>query len=300
MKRHLHILFACALLLTACGGPAASSSASSAAVSAPAVSKPVQPVVSEPIEEQPEEIKVEMEFTGTVLALTPTTVLVKVDEECDLYATGDQVTFGTKGLEAIEIAEGGRVWVGCSAEVRETYPVKVEALTWTALQSESSEPELAPQTVVYDASGDAMQITLPIGWEYELTEEFAEVTTDPTAEETPGEIPAETPETPAEPIAATIAFWPVKDPECRVRLMVEQAAPAIDIDAVTAEERAFAKVGNATVYTQEHDGGHWIYVQFATEDGRYSVRWAPTADQKAAYEETFWTILDTVTIGNEV
>ena len=287
MKRHLHILFACALLLTACGGPAASSSASSAAVSAPAASKPVQPAVSEPVEVQSEEIKVEMEFTGTVLALTPTTVLVKVDEECDLYATGDQVTFGTKGLEAIEIAEGGRVWVGCSADIRETYPVKVEALTWTALPSESSEPELSPQTVEYDASGDAMCVVLPVGWEYELTEEFAEAT-DPAAE------------APAEPIAATIAFWPVNDPECRVKLMVEQAAPVIDLGAVTAEERAFAKAGNVTVYTQEHDGGHWIYVQFATEDGRYSVRWAPTADQKAAHEETFWTILDTVTIGNEV
>ena len=87
MKRHLHILFACALLLTACGGPAASSSAaSSAAVSEPAASEPVvQPAASEP-EMPEEEIKVEMEFTGTVLALTPTTVLVKVDDECELHA----------------------------------------------------------------------------------------------------------------------------------------------------------------------------------------------------------------------
>ena len=288
MKRHLHILLACALLLTACGGPAASSpAASSAAVSSPVASEPVaQPVVSEPIE-QPEEIKVEMEFTGTVLALTPTTVLVKVDAECDLHATSDQVTFKTKGLEAIEIEEGDRVWVGCTEDIRETYPAQVEALTWTALPSESAEPELAPREVVYNASGDAMRIVIPIGWEYEQ-EDILEA--------------LENPEAAAEPavLGHTVSFWPADDPECRVRLMVEQAAPVIDTAAVTAEERTLPNAGAATVYTQEHDGGHWIYVQFATEDGRYSVRWAPTADQKAAYEETFWTILDTVTVGNEV
>ena len=292
MKRHLHILLACALLLTACGGPAASSSAaSSAAVSEPAVSEPiVQPAVSEPVDVTPEEeIKVEMEFTGTVLALTPTTVLVKVDDECELHETSDQVTFKTKGLEAIEIAEGDRVWVGCTASVRETYPAQVEALTWIVLPGQSGEPEFAEQLVSYDASGDAMSIVVPIGWAYEQSETLAEVDPiDPAAAETP------------DILSATIALWPVDDPECRVRLMVEQAAPGIDINAVTAEERAFEKAGAATVYTQEHDGGHWIYVQFATEDGRYSVRWAPTADQKTAHEETFWSIVESVTVGNEV
>ncbi|MBR3866984.1 MAG: hypothetical protein IKM54_04225 [Butyricicoccus sp.] len=299
MKRHLQILFACALLLTACGGPAASSpAASSAAEPEPVVSAPVAPpAVSKPVE-QPEEIKVEMEFTGTVLALTPTTVLVKVDAECDLYETSDQVTFKTRGLEAIEIEEGGRVWVGCTENIRETYPAQVEALTWTALPSQSAEPELAPREVVYDASGDAMRIVIPIGWEYEQADILEE------------SVPAEPETEPADPSAApaaepvvighTITFWPADDPECRVRLMVEHGAPVIDTAAVTAEERMFPNAGAATVYTQEHDEGHWIYVQFATEDGRYSVRWAPTADQKAAHEETFWTILDTVTVGNEV
>lgn len=296
MKRHLQILLACALLLTACGGPAASSSAaSSAAVSKPAVSEPVvQPAVSEPLV-QPEEIKVKMEFTGTVLALTPTTVLVKVDEECALYKTSDQVTFKTKGLEAIEIEEGGRVWVGCSDAIRETYPAQVEALTWTALPSESAEPELTPTLVVYDASGDAMSVTLPIGWEYEQYDILEE--TVPSEE---GAEPSDAPAADPAVLGHTIAFWPADDPTCAVRLMVEQSAPVIDLNAVTAEEQIFAQAGAATVYTQEHDGGHWIYVQFASEDGRYSVRWAPSADQEAEHEETFRTILDTVTVGNEV
>lgn len=292
MKRHLHILFACALLLTACGGPAASSSAaSSAAVSAPAASKPtVQPAASAPAGDKPaEEIKVEMEFTGTVLALTPATVLVKVDEECDLHAVSDQVTFKTRSLEAIEIAEGDRVWVGCTENIHETYPAQVEALTWIALPGQSGEPEFEEQLVVYDASGDAMSIVIPVGWEYEQFEMPAGVDAiDPAAAETP------------DIVSATVALWPVGDPACRVRLMVEQAAPVIDADAVTAEERTFAKAGAATVYTQEHAGGHWIYVQFAVEDGRYSVRWAPSADQLAAHGETFWSIVDTVTVGNEV
>lgn len=286
MKRHLHILFVCALLLTACGGPAASSAVSPAASSA-AVSAVSEPVVSAPAQsEQPEEIKVEMEFTGTVLALTPTTVLVKVDEECDLHKTSDQVTFSTKGLEAIEIEEGGRVWVGCGENIRETYPAQVDALTWTALPSESAEPELAPQQAVYDASGDAMSVIIPIGWEYEQFEEREEI--DPASSETP------------DIVSATIAFWPADGPECRAELVAAQAAPALDLSAATAEERAFAKAGAATVYTHEHAEGHWIYVQFAVEDGRYSVRWAPTADQLAAHGETFWTILETVTVGNEV
>ena len=290
MKRHLHILLACALLLTACGGPAASSSAaSSAAVSEPAASEPVvQPAASEP-EMPEEEIKVEMEFTGTVLALTPTTVLVKVDDECELHAISDQVTFKTKGLEAIEIEEGGRVWVGCAADVRETYPAQVVALTWIVLPGQSAEPSFEEQLVSYDASGDAMSIVVPIGWAYEQSETLAEVNAiDPAAAEDP------------DVLSATIALWPVDDPACCIRLMVEQAAPVIDASAVTAEERVFANAGAATVYTQENDNGHWIYVQFATEDGRYSVRWAPTADQKTEHEETFRQIVESVTVGNEV
>ncbi len=283
MKRCLMLLAAC-LLLTACGSPAASSSAaSSPAVSAPVVSMPAPPAQSDS-----EEVEIAFEFTGVVLDLSADTARVSVDAECVTPNIGDVVTFPTDRLAEIGVKTGDRVWVGCGEVVLETDPARVDALTWTVLQSESAAPEHAPATVVYDHSGDAMSVTLPVGWEYE---ELGESAPQDLEDLYSSQINV---------IRYTITFYPVADKTCRAELVVEQAAPAVDLTGVSAEERLCKNAGAATVYTEETDDGRLIYVQFAAEDGRYSVRWAPTRDQLRKYETTFWTIVDTMTIGNEV
>lgn len=290
MKRHLHILLACALLLTGCAGGATGAASSAAASSQPAPAKSSSASESAPIEPSGK-AKVEMEFTGTVLALTPTTVLVAVDEDCALFESSDQVTFGTRGLESIGVAEGDRVRVGCGEMIRETYPAQVDARTWEVLEAEP-----AAEPVVYDRSGDSMSVTLPADWEYEQNDELADPTpaaedeTDPAAD-----VPAD-----PEVIGHTIAFWPSADPGCRVELTVEKQALGICGTGVTCEERTFAHAGPGTVAYEDHDGGRWLLVIFAAEDGRYTVRWSPDHAQLETYEDAFWSIVDTITVGNEV
>ena len=286
MKRHLHILLACALLLTGCA-----SGASGAASSAPASAQSTPPaVVSAPVEVQPKADEtagdeIAFEFTGKVLALTPTTVLVAVDKDCALFESSDQVTFSTRGLEGIEVAEGDRVRVGCGEMIRETYPAQVDARTWKVLEAE---PVAEP--VVYDRSGDSMSVILPADWAYEQYDELA----DPT--------PTEETDVPLDPVVTghTIAFWPSADPDCRVELTVEKQALGICGTGVTFEERTFAHAGPGTVAYEDHDEGRWLLVIFAAEDGRYTVRWSPDHAQLETYEETFWSIVDTITVGNEV
>ena len=160
MKRHLHILLACALLLTGCAsgtsGATGATGATGAASSAPAPAQSTPAAASAPVEtkvksDETAGDEIAFEFTGKVLALTPTTVLVAVDKDCALYKSSDQVTFGTRGLAAIGVQEGDRVRVGCGEMIRETYPAQVDARTWEVLEAEP-----AAEPVVYDRSGDSM------------------------------------------------------------------------------------------------------------------------------------------------
>ena len=298
MKRHLHILLACALLLTGCAsGATGATGATAAASSAPAPAQSTPAAASAPVEktqaksDETAGAEIAFEFTGKVLALTPTTVLVAVDKDCALYKSSDQVTFGTRGLAAIGVQEGDRVRVGCGEMIRETYPAQVDARTWEVLEAEP-----AAEPVVYDRSGDSMSVTLPADWEYEQYDELADPTpaaedeTDPAAD-----VPAD-----PEVIGHTIAFWPSADPGCRVELTVEKQALGICGTGVTFEERTFANAGPGTVAYEDHDEGRWLLVIFAAEDGRYTVRWSPDHAQLETYEETFWSIVDTITVGNEV
>ena len=280
MKQRFCFLLACACLLAGCGGPGAASSAASAssraAVSDPAVSAPAARDADPAAVSDPAPQAAELEFTGTVLALTGSTALVAVDEGCDLHQTSDQVTFKTTGLEDIGAQEGDRVAVGCGAFIRETYPAQVDASTWQ---------KLAPETVTarYDATGDSMSVTLPEGWAFE-------------------EIPGTPKEDGGEGMEATytIAFWPEADPECRAELIVAPGPVGICGTGVDFEERDFAAAGKGTVCTEHIEDSTWILVIFDSEGGRYTLWWSPTDEQLERYGGDFWLIADTITVGNEV
>ena len=298
MKKLPLLILLLLLVLTACGKTTENAVESTTVANEITVAP--EPKIEEPVEETPIET-VEYTFTGTVLALTPTTALVKVDADCDLYAISDQVTFHTKELEDFGIAEGDRVAVGCGANIRETYPAQLDALIWELLESPPAEPSFT--TVQYDNSGDAMSVQLPAGWVYEEVahtadlveslpmegETLQEPTTDATTEPDPNTWES-----------YSIIFWPEADPDCKVELRVDPTALDLSGVETTAEERLFGLAGAGMVHTAATEAGTSYAILFACEDGRYSVRWTPSAEQLTTYEAAFWEILDTITVGNEV
>lgn len=77
-----------------------------------------------------EEDKVEHTFIATVLEINGNSVLVQPVADSAILNSSDKISFGTSGLEKIDVAVGSVVKVTYTGDIMEFYPAQVNAKSW--------------------------------------------------------------------------------------------------------------------------------------------------------------------------
>lgn len=77
-----------------------------------------------------EKDKVEYSFIATVLEINGISVTVQPVAESVMLSISDQISFGTTGLEKIDVAVGSVVEVTYKGDVMESYPAQIRATSW--------------------------------------------------------------------------------------------------------------------------------------------------------------------------
>ena len=91
----------------------------------------------------------EVSFVAKILEVYDSSVLVQPVEGSPELRSADQITFGTKDLEKLDVAVGDWVEIFYGGEIMESYPAQIRATAWKradqAETDETTETETAPK-----------------------------------------------------------------------------------------------------------------------------------------------------------